>query len=177
LDELEQSLLAVVRARLAQQTDRTAWLAHRLAQVHPGAELRQRARRLDDLESRLARGMRHWLLRQRADLAHVAAELRHASPLLQLARAKQRIEASDARYARAMRKRLDHLRSRIEVAGGRLNAVSPLATLQRGYAIVTDAANHVVTDAAQLAKGELIQARLAVGVVRARVESTGERNE
>ena len=32
-----------------------------------------------------------------------------------------------------------------------LNAVSPLATLERGYAIVTDAGSHVVTDAAVLA--------------------------
>jgi exodeoxyribonuclease VII large subunit len=55
--------------------------------------------------------------------------------------------------------------------------VSPLATLQRGYAIVTDSSNHVVTDASTLANGELVDARLAKGVVRARVEKSGDSNE
>lgn len=170
-------LSAALQRRVARQFERVNWLARRLAQVHPGAELRQRAQRLDDLQARLARGMRHSLLRQRSGLAGLAAGLRHASPVLRLAHAKQRVDACDAQYTRAIHTRLDQLRSRVEVASGRLNAVSPLATLQRGYAIVTDASNRVVTDAARLTNGDLIHARLANGLVRARVEKSGNRNE
>jgi exodeoxyribonuclease VII large subunit len=170
-------LAAALERQVARRADRLTWLNRRLAQLHPGFELRQRAQRLDELEQRLLRGMRHGLLQHRSQLAHAAAGLRHASPALRLAHAKRRMELSDAHITRAIRKRLEKLRSRLDIAGGRLNAVSPLATLQRGYAIVTDSSNHVVTDAAQLTNGELIEARLAKGIVRARVESSGDRNE
>ena len=51
-----------------------------------------------------------------------------------------------------------------------LNAVSPLATLDRGYAIVMDEQGKILRDAAETAEGELIEARLAVGRIRAKVQ-------
>ncbi len=50
-----------------------------------------------------------------------------------------------------------------------LNAVSPLATLERGYAIVADARGHVLVDAAALAPGDPVHARLARGRFTAKV--------
>jgi exodeoxyribonuclease VII large subunit len=82
---------------------------------------------------------------------------------------------SESHLARLARKRLEALRSQLSLASGKLNTVSPLATLQRGYAIVTNAAGMVVTEARMLQDGEVINARLAQGSVRARVE--GERKE
>jgi exodeoxyribonuclease VII large subunit len=63
-----------------------------------------------------------------------------------------------------------NLDSRVRLAAGKLNTVSPLATLQRGYAIVTDAAGAVVTDASTVKQGDTIQARLSRGTLQARVE-------
>ena len=53
-----------------------------------------------------------------------------------------------------------------------LDAVSPLATLQRGYAIVTDSKGTVITDAQDVRAGQLIDARLTKGTIRARIERT-----
>jgi exodeoxyribonuclease VII large subunit len=50
-----------------------------------------------------------------------------------------------------------------------LNAVSPLATLERGYAIVS-IEGAIVRDAAEAKPGTVIEARLRVGRLRARVE-------
>ncbi len=44
-----------------------------------------------------------------------------------------------------------------------LDSLSPLGTLQRGYAIVTDQAGRVVSDAAAVAVGDEVRARLARG--------------
>ena len=44
-----------------------------------------------------------------------------------------------------------------------LDSLSPLGTLQRGYAIVTDSAGKVITDASTVVKGDLVEARLAKG--------------
>jgi exodeoxyribonuclease VII large subunit len=53
-----------------------------------------------------------------------------------------------------------------------LNAVSPLATLDRGYAIVIGDEGAILRDAADARPGTLIEARLARGVIRAKVESS-----
>ncbi len=51
-----------------------------------------------------------------------------------------------------------------------LNAVSPLATLERGYAIVSTEDGEILRNAADVAPGTLIEARLAHGSLRAKVE-------
>jgi exodeoxyribonuclease VII large subunit len=168
--QVSRQLSATLQRQLARRRERMGWLQRRLAQLHPGIELQQRGQRLDELEQRLARGLRHLLLRQRSALAHEMARLRHASPTLRLANANARLQTSDAHLARLIRKRIEAVRTRCELAAGRLNAVSPLATLQRGYAIVTNAAGTVVTDARTLDDADIIEAKLAQGSVRARVE-------
>ena len=69
-----------------------------------------------------------------------------------------------------MNHRVERLGARVTLAGRALHGVSPLATLDRGYAIVTDAAGGIVTEAAQLAAGDRIEARLASGSLRATVD-------
>jgi exodeoxyribonuclease VII large subunit len=51
-----------------------------------------------------------------------------------------------------------------------LQAVSPLATLERGYAIVSLESGGILRDAADAKPGTIIEARLARGRIRARVE-------
>jgi exodeoxyribonuclease VII large subunit len=63
---------------------------------------------------------------------------------------------------------------RLALAQRALNSVSPLATLARGYAIVTRE-GELLTDAAAVAPGEEIEARLARGALSARV--TGRKEE
>jgi exodeoxyribonuclease VII large subunit len=55
-----------------------------------------------------------------------------------------------------------------------LNAVSPLATLERGYAIVSLEGGAILRDASAAAPGTLIEARVARGRIRARVEEAKE---
>jgi exodeoxyribonuclease VII large subunit len=51
-----------------------------------------------------------------------------------------------------------------------LHAVSPLATLARGYAIVKDERGHILRNAADAPAGTVIEARLAHGHIRAKVQ-------
>ena len=80
-----------------------------------------------------------------------------------------RLEGLARGLAAAGRNRLGAARSRFGITARALHAVSPLATLDRGYAIVTDGADHVVTDASTVAPGSTISARLARGRLRATV--------
>jgi len=55
------------------------------------------------------------------------------------------------------------------VLSGRLHTVSPLRTLERGYAIVLDAAGTVVRSTTQVQAGDAITARVADGLITAKV--------
>ena len=67
---------------------------------------------------------------------------------------------------------MEHFSKRLAIAARTLDAVSPLATLQRGYAIVTDSKGTVITNAQDVRAGQLIDARLTQGTIRARIERT-----
>jgi exodeoxyribonuclease VII large subunit len=165
-------LTAALTRSLKTHQDRAAWLQRRLQQLHPGVELRQRAQRLDDLEQRLIRVVRSDLGDRRGTLMQLAAELRQHSPALRVANARRRLEGARASIETIVRKNVERFGKRLAIAGRTLDAVSPLATLQRGYAIVTDSKGTVITDAQDVRAGQLIDARLTRGTIRARIERT-----
>jgi exodeoxyribonuclease VII large subunit len=66
--------------------------------------------------------------------------------------------------------RLRESRARLEGTAARLESVSPLAVLQRGYALVSDAAGHPLTSAAAVKPGARLRLRFADGEVGATAE-------
>lgn len=147
----------------------------RLALVHPGVRLEQQTQRLDDLTMRLGGATRERVQRERLRLAELHRRLMHRSPdrLLEQQRSRQRDLSLRLRHAATAR--LAASAQRLALAQRALNAVSPLATLARGFAIVTRAGGALVTDAAAVAPGEEIEARLVRGTLTARV--TGRREK
>jgi exodeoxyribonuclease VII large subunit len=103
-------------------------------------------------------------------LLQLAAELRQHSPALRVANARRRLDVASASIESCVRQHLEKYGKRLAVAGRTLDAVSPLATLERGYAIVTDSKGTVITNAQDVRAGQIIEARLTKGSVRARVE-------
>ena len=172
LTVLSRRLVQTMRRRVLTQHDRLRWLQRRLAQRHPGTEVRQRAQRLDHLEQRLRRIVAQDIAQRRAALRQLLAHLQRHSPAAQIAAARGRLSMARASIAADMRRHLQRHRHGLAMASSKLNAVSPLATLQRGYAIVADSEGHVLTDAALVTPGSAIRARLARGTVIARVEGS-----
>jgi exodeoxyribonuclease VII large subunit len=74
------------------------------------------------------------------------------------------------RAARCLDHRLGTATGELRHTVARLRALSPAATLQRGYAIVQRADGHVVRAADEVAKGEALRVRLAVGELAATVD-------
>jgi len=61
--------------------------------------------------------------------------------------------------------------AQLSALDARLNSLSPLAVLDRGYALVLDAAGALVRSTAQVAAGDKLVTRLADGAFISRVES------
>jgi exodeoxyribonuclease VII large subunit len=161
-----------VRRRLAERRERLRWLAGRLGQSGPAARLGAQAQRLDELEQSLLRALRRRLQQHRERLRWLTGRAALVSPSNRLGQQRLRLENLDQRLQRALRRTLDSRREKLLPLVRTLNAVSPLATLERGYAIVSIDGGGILRNAADAKPGTLIEARLAQGRLRARVEGS-----
>ena len=158
------------RRRLAERRERLRWLAGRLAQSGPAARLGAQAQRLDELEQSLVRALRRRLQQHRERLRWLAGRAALVSPSNRLGQQRLRLDNLEQRLQRALRRTLDSRREKLLPLVRTLNAVSPLATLERGYAIVSIDGGGILRNADDAKPGTLIEARLAQGRLRARVE-------
>ena len=159
-----------MRRRLEARRDRLRWLAGRAALVSPAARLGAQAQRLDELEQSLMRALRRRLQEHGERLRWLSGRAALASPAARLTQQLSRLEGLHQRLHRAWRQAIGSSRERLLPLVRTLNAVSPLATLERGYAIVSLEGGGILRDAAEAKPGTLIEARLAKGRVRAKVE-------
>ena len=161
-----------VRQRLEERRERLRWLTGRLGQGSPAARLSAQAQRLDELEQSLVRAVRRRLQEHRERLRWLAGRAVLVSPSNRLGQQTLRLENLDQRLQRGMRRALDAGRERLLPLLRTLKAVSPLATLERGYAIVSLEGGEILRDAADAKPGTIIDARLARGRLRARIEGS-----
>lgn len=130
---------------------------------HPGSKLQEHSQRLDELEQRLIYGLKHQIRHQRHRLELLHASLQNLTPLHLVHQMKANISGLyrqlEVQIQQVLSRQQQQLQSNIHL----LNAVSPLATLDRGYAIVRDKQQAIITDASKLAAGDTIHIRLAKG--------------
>jgi len=171
-----ERLAAAMRRELRASGARFEATERRLKLAHPGVRLQQQMQRLDDLAQRLAALVHAAVGRDRLRLAHSLERLVRRSPEHLAREHRLRHQGVHARLLHAMRECVSRAAHRLALAQRALNAVSPLATLTRGFAIVTRGADgSLLTNAATVAVGEEIEARLAHGRLNARV--TGRSGE
>jgi len=135
--------------------------------------INQRQQRLDDLNFRLEKAERRLIEQHRRRWERASAAVRHYDVRRVLAGIGQELVSSKAALTSAIKTSLFRNRSRLEQIEHQLKALSPVAILERGYALVFDAAGKLVKDSAQVQSGDEISARLAKGTVTARVEKKG----
>ncbi len=161
-----------IRFQLLQARQRlTRSAAAERAESRISTLIHRQAQRLDDLVFR-AEATIGGQLRQRqrhaADLS--AAVLRH-DPRQALAQAREQLLTCRTHLYHSMERLLHTSGSTLGALDARLHSLSPLAVLDRGYALVLDAAGTLVRTTAQLANGDLLTTRLAAGTFSSRVEA------
>ena len=167
-----QRLTAGMQRELRVNGARLENTRRRLKLAHPGVRLQQQMQRLDELAQRLGAAAHAGLHRDQMRLAHGITALVRRSPDQLVREYRVRHQGAGARLQHAAGECLSRAQHRLALAQRALNAVSPLATLTRGFAIVTRATGGtLLTDAAAVAAGEEIEARLARGSLRARVSA------
>jgi exodeoxyribonuclease VII large subunit len=170
LGRLARRLQRGLLRRVEAQRERLRWLMGRAARVSPTAKLSQQTQRLDDLEQRMCRALRQILADRRSLLGDRRSRLWQSSPAARVRSTAARHAALYARLRTAALASLHLARARLSPLVRTLNAVSPLATLDRGYAIVSRENGGILRNAADAPPGMIVEARLAVGKIRAKVE-------
>jgi exodeoxyribonuclease VII large subunit len=171
-DSLRLRLARAMRYRLLMGRQALTEAAQHGAFARMMDGINRRQQRLDDLRFRLERAERSGLERQHRRLEVASAAVRHYDMRRVLASMKRELDMQVGGMLSATRTLLLHHGARLNQVSGRLQALSPLAILERGYALVFDAAGNLVKDAAQVKAGDEITARLARGTIAAQIQET-----
>jgi exodeoxyribonuclease VII large subunit len=172
VEALHQRLARGAHYRLLMGRQTLTELAQHGAFARIRAMLAQRQQRVDELAFGLVSQYRHLLAsaRRRADVA--TTRIRHYDVRMVLAGMRRELEAKQRALGGSGQRILLERRGALERLSGRLDELSPLKVLDRGYALIFDAAGKVVKDAAQVAAGDELRARLARGELRAVVKKS-----
>ncbi|MCO5107507.1 MAG: exodeoxyribonuclease VII large subunit [Burkholderiaceae bacterium] len=136
----------------------------------PSTQWQERALRLRALADRIAAAGRHSLEQRAMGVERLRAGLR--APRLDVA--AHRLDAAAQGLLRVAQVSLDRREERIGRLEGALALVSPQAVLERGYAIVRDAAGQVVRAPGDTAVGDALSVTLARGGLRVEVRETSQ---
>jgi len=176
-DEFERHI-AQLRQQLAQQA-RLLLLAWRgrvqeLA-AHRGFRrledlLREHQQRLDEQVTRLGGALRNRAEQAHRRLSVAAARLAAFDFRGRMAVLRARLEQRAAALRARIERLLSEQRRRLEQRMLQLDERSPLRILERGYAIVSDAAGRIVLGPEQVALGDELAIRLARGRIAAEVK-------
>jgi exodeoxyribonuclease VII large subunit len=151
----------------AQRLDRALL---RLNAQRPQARLEQLARRQTEARRRLEAALQAGLQGTQARLRHAAAVLRAHDPQRRLATLRERLHRLQPRQQAAMVRTLQRDALRLRGLARSLEAVSPLATVARGYALIVDGNGVVVRSTSQVKAGDAVQARVADGTLKLKVQ-------
>jgi len=122
------------------------------------------------LRGRARRAVEHRIERDRRALADLRGRPALAAPYRDLERRAEAVDALARRARRCVIHAVDVAGRDLTHATARLRALSPAATLERGYALVQDAASGaIVRDPATLAAEQALRIRVAAGSFAATV--------
>ena len=152
-------LRRAMRRALSDATQTLDSLQRRL--LSPTARIAQQRMQLQSLSTAMMHATRNPLQQARFTIDRLAGRLAARKPDASKARAA--LEAVQHRADASMRAQLLQRRDALNALSAQLELLNPQRTLERGYAIVTDAAGAVLRDPAHIKPGQSLGVRLAEG--------------
>jgi len=169
--DIGMALGRAMQYRIARQQQGVDHLSLRL--IHPATRLAHARNRLALLGSQLDASLARSLRRHRDRLNRAALGLSRSSPRTERRSGHVRLLAQ--RLDAASREQQQKRRSALDNIAAALAHLNPQATLARGFSIVRDANGDLVTDAACLYAGQIVNLHLARGGAEASIlTSTSE---
>jgi len=131
--------------------------------------IRQNRQRLDKIVSIFARAIQTGISSSRHILHRTQLRLVAIDPRLTLQRSKVRLGGLEQELSQTVLDVITDQRNIFSLLSGRLQALSPLAVISRGYTLVTDDNDHLITRATTLDPGSRLLIKFVDGVVDCKV--------
>lgn len=121
------------------------------------------------LEGQMVRQLRRQIEAVRMRLAHAQTKLRYLSPENKLRENRRYALDLQEQIKMRMAQIFEQKRHKLALLSEQMEGMSPVRKLSQGYSYVSDAKGHAVTDAAAVAKGDMLDIHLLRGSVKAEV--------
>ncbi len=136
---------------------------------HPGEKLRETSQKLDNLESKMKSLLVNITLEKQGRFERCVSTLKSASPLNLIKPNQNAITVYSMNLLNAMKMNIEKKKKIYLKNINTLEAVSPLSVLGRGYSIVSNEDNNIISSSADLKLKQKIRARFKEGQVIAEV--------
>ena len=148
IDREQERLMTALENRLNGLANRLQAQENRLARCTPAQYVAERRRRTEELIERMRLAQRRKIDSLKTGFSYHEKKLRDMRDIL-----------------------LERRRGKLQSLSGQLDALSPLRVLARGFSVVTDAQNKIITDSADLQTGDAVTLRFAQGTAKAQITS------
>ena len=136
---------------------------------HPGEKLRETSQKIDNFEIRMKDLLINIALNKKANLFESVSVLSNSSPLAKIKSHQDKVKLHSVNLLNAMNLSIEQKNKTYLKNISTLEAVSPLSVLARGYSIITDKKNKIISSSSQLSLNQEINASFREGKILARV--------
>jgi len=143
----------------------------RLSYIHGGLRspewiIQGQMMKIDELSGNLVNSMRRRLLEIKNNLELGHHQMSHYSPLHRIQKEKNRINELQAKLIEKATSTLKNNRHRLMELTHVLSSTNPLSVMNRGYTVVTDSRNKLLSSVSQFKEGSKFWLRLSDGRVK-----------
>ncbi len=166
---LTQRLTLSISQKHALLYQKHSHLQHRLAQVHPEQQLLVHQQKSDELNLRLTQAIKRLMVQAQHQPMQLQQRLIRLSPNKHIVEEKIKVKQLIQRLTYAMQSNLQHKSERFVHLIEQLQLVSPLATIARGYSVIRDTENNVISSVTQITVNDEISVQVTDGSIKAKV--------
>lgn len=145
-------------------------LKMRLLQCHPQKQLADRQQRFQAFNYALQTAIQKYIAKQQTQMQSLQQRLQHNPLPLKIQKDQQYCLALTQRLQQQVQGQFQQQKYHFSKLCAELNQLSPLAILGRGYSITLNSKEHVIKNANDVQKDEIIRTHLAKGIIISRVE-------
>lgn len=150
-----------MQQNLQQKQQKTDWLLKRIR--HPKERLQLLQNKLIESQQRNIRSIKNSLEKSQSRTDLLSARIQQHNPSQRIQQLKSHYSNINIRFQRASNQIMASKKQKLQHLVHTLDALSPLHTLKRGYAIVKDENNNIISATKKLKNGQQIKTELNQG--------------
>ena len=161
IKSIESRLLYLIQKELQQKQQHIDWLSKRIR--HPKERIQNIQNKLQQLRQRNIRSIENTLDRNKTKLQLVNARVQQHNPSQRFQKLELQYQNINSRFQLSVKQVINTKKQKLSYLVHTLDALSPLHTLKRGYAIIKDENDNIISQSNKLKSGQKIKSELNQG--------------